>query len=393
MNLLTPMMVAALIVGGMGVALLGSLKVPLARRLQIDEARVGGLVSMFGFILIPVMLVAGFLTDGAGQGSGGIGKQTVLQVGSFAFALGLVLLASATRYATALTAVVVLSASWAIMINAGNVLVEPAFAGLLKEGEEARRQAFAQNLGNVFFGLGAFLTPLVIGLLLARVSLPAVVAVLAVVSVLPALLAFGVDVSGPAASSTTTDAIPLTKLLSQPLLWLCGLAMFFYGPLEASMAAWTTTYLMDHGVSEEGATRSLSAFWLAFLTARLVTALTLPGGWEALLVLALALTSAVLLSAMVLSRHSSQSIALVIGAGLVFGPIFPTLMAVLLGSMEEGIRGRAVGVFFAIGGVGWTLIPMFIGAQARSHGIRRGFAIVAATAGCLTIAAVILVLR
>ena len=58
MTLLQPMMVAALLVSGMGVALLGSVKLPLARRLQIDEARVGGLVSLFGFVMIPVIFTA-----------------------------------------------------------------------------------------------------------------------------------------------------------------------------------------------------------------------------------------------------------------------------------------------------------------------------------------------
>ena len=57
------MMVATLLLGGLGVALLGSVKVALARRLAIDEARVGGLVSLFGFVLIPVIFATGFLTD------------------------------------------------------------------------------------------------------------------------------------------------------------------------------------------------------------------------------------------------------------------------------------------------------------------------------------------
>ena len=51
--MLTLMQIAALVVGGMCHALLGSVKVPLARRLAIDEARVGGLVSLFGFAMIP----------------------------------------------------------------------------------------------------------------------------------------------------------------------------------------------------------------------------------------------------------------------------------------------------------------------------------------------------
>ena len=56
MNLEIPAWIAGLLACGMGVALLGSVKITLAQRLQMDEARVGGLVSMFGFATIPVML-------------------------------------------------------------------------------------------------------------------------------------------------------------------------------------------------------------------------------------------------------------------------------------------------------------------------------------------------
>ena len=47
MTLFQLITVSGLLACGMGVAILGSIKVPLARKLQIDEARVGGLVSMF----------------------------------------------------------------------------------------------------------------------------------------------------------------------------------------------------------------------------------------------------------------------------------------------------------------------------------------------------------
>ena len=79
MTLLLPMTVASLLVSGMGVAILGSIKVPLARRLDIDEARVGGMVSVFGFVMIPVVFTAGFLTDL-------LGKQGVLMGGSLLMA-------------------------------------------------------------------------------------------------------------------------------------------------------------------------------------------------------------------------------------------------------------------------------------------------------------------
>jgi fucose permease len=84
--------------------------------------------------------------------------------------------------------------------------------------------------------------------------------------------------------------------------------------------------------------------------------------------------------------------ALVVVAGLVFGPIFPTLMAVLLGHFAPRVHGRAVGLLFAIGGIGWTTIPILIGAYARRVGVQRGFVFAVATALGLCAVAVGLVL-
>src|SRR3712207_1288424 len=99
MGLLQGMMVAALLAGGMGVALLGSVKVPLARRLGIDEARVGGLVSLFGFVLTRVIRRGGFRTALAGP-------HGVRLAGGGLMAASLLLLAGARRYAHALAGVV-----------------------------------------------------------------------------------------------------------------------------------------------------------------------------------------------------------------------------------------------------------------------------------------------
>ena len=56
MNLLQPMTIASLLVGGMGVSLLGSIKMELARQTNLDEAKVGGLVSLFGFATLMIAL-------------------------------------------------------------------------------------------------------------------------------------------------------------------------------------------------------------------------------------------------------------------------------------------------------------------------------------------------
>jgi len=383
MWLFQPMMVAALLVSGMGVAILGSIKVPLARRLQIDEARVGGLVSVFGFVMMLVILTAGFLTDQ-------IGKQAVLVSGSVLLAASLVLLAWARNYLVAFVAVVLLGGAWSLLINVGNVLTPFVFPG---------GKAYAFNLANVFFGLGAFLTPLAATFLITRASLPVAVSCLGGLALIPAVLTMGVDfaVLAPLADnsiSTGEASDPgLGALLADPLMWLCGLALFFYAPLEASMGAWTTTYLGGLGMSQKTASGWLSGFWLAYMVTRLATAFSLPPGQEAVLILGLALASVGILLGIVFGRTPALAATMVLGAGLVFGPIFPTLMAVLLGHFPPSVHGRAVGVLFTIGGVGWTIIPILLGAYARRTSVQRGFAVGVAAAVGLSIVAFILVVR
>lgn len=369
MNLLQPMTIAGLLVGGLGVALLGSVKVPLARRLHIDEARVGGLVSMFGFTMIPVILTAGFLTDL-------VGKQVVLAGGSVLMAGSLVVLARCRGYWSALIGVLMLSAAWSALVNVLNVLTPFAFPGNL---------ASAVNLANVYFGLGAFLTPLAVVLLLRWIRFTPALLVLAILVLVPPMLAVGVDFSALApgadqeAAPATAD-LGMAAVLVHPVVWLCALAMFFYTPVEAATAAWTTTYLGDKGVTERAASGLLSAFWLTFMTARLVTAFCLPPGSEMALIIGLSLACVLVLTGVVLSRSRAMAVAMVIAAGFVFGPIFPTLMAVLLGHTEPSLHGRVVGLFFAVGGVGWTTIPMLIGAYARRTSVQRGFLVAVASA-------------
>ena len=93
---------------------------------------------------------------------------------------------------------------------------------------------------------------------------------------------------------------------------------------------------------------------------------------------------------MVFSRKRIMAITMVILAGIVFGPLFPTIIAVLLGHFEPSLHGRAVGLFFAIGGIGWTIIPMAIGAYAKRTSIQRGFLMAMLSAVCLTGVAVAL---
>jgi fucose permease len=372
--MLTWMQVAALVVAGMCHALLGSVKVPLARKLAIDEARVGGLVSVFGFTLIPMVLAAGFLVDA-------LGKQAVLGGGFVLLIVAMLILATLKSYQMALLAVLVLGSGWSALVNVLNVTSPPAF---LPPEDIPRRMAYAMNMGDFVFGMGAFVTPILVVILVRKINLERAFLVLAALAVVPLLLGLGVSWEKLASPSTETVAGGLSILLSDPIVWLCCLAFFCHVPIEASVATWATTLMTAKGVREEVASTMLSVFWLTFMGSRLVTALTLPEGANAILVITMAALCIAFTLGIVFSRTAGLTCAMVVAAGMILGPIFPTLIAILLGHVQPSLHGRAVGLFFCIGGIGWTAIPMLIGSYAKRTTVQHAFLIATGSAVILT---------
>ncbi len=382
-TMLTVMQVAALAIAGMCFALLGSVKLPLARKLKIDEGKVGGLVSVFGFTLIPMVVAAGFLVDFLGQ-------QAVLGGGFVLVILSLVLLAHSRRYSGALLAVLILGTGWSALVNVLNVTSPPAF---VPANELPERMVYAMNMGDFIFGMGTFVTPLIIVYCAKQFGLIRTLYGFAVVSLVPLLLGLGVNWAALRVEATDSVAGGLAKLLSDPIVWLCAVAFFFHVPTEASIVTWATTLMTDKKVSEGRASTLLSAFWLTFMGSRLATALLLPAGGDTILVVVMAFCSVAITLSIVFCRDPLWMCALIVVSGAVVGPIFPTLIAILLGHVDRSLHGRAVGVFFCIGGVGWTVLPILIGMYAKRTSVQRGFLIATGSAVLLCVLAIALTLR
>ena len=381
--MLTLMQIAALATAGMCFALLGSVKLPLARKLQIYEGKVGGLVAVFGMTLVPMVVVAGFLVDL-------LGKQAVLGGGFLLVIISLVVLAHSRRYAAALVAVLVLGTGWSALVNVLNVTSPPAF---VPPDDLPQRMAYAMNMGDFIFGVGTFVTPLIIVSCAQRFGLTGTLYGFAAVSVIPLSLGLGVDWEALRVGANESVAGGLAKLLSDPIVWLCSAAFFFHVPTEASIATWATTLLTDKNVSEAKASTLLSVFWMTFMGSRLVTALTLPEGAAATLVVMMACCSVAITLGIVFCRGTTLMRILIVVAGAVVGPIFPTLIAILLAHVEPSLHGRAVGIFFCIGGIGWTAIPILIGLYAKRTTVQRGFLIASGSAVLLCALSIVLALR
>ena len=145
-----------------------------------------------------------------------------------------------------------------------------------------------------------------------------------------------------------------------------------------------------HSIAVVLAVKRLDAAKSRLATAVGVSQMSLTTGWETPWIIILSVVSIGVLAAMVRSRNATVGVVTVVLAGLVFGPIFPTVMGVLLGHFDPAVQGRAVGLFFAIGGIGWTGIPMLIVAYAKKTSVQQAFLVAVAAAVGLTFIALLL---
>jgi fucose permease len=375
----TAIAISGAFVFGIILVLLGGIRPLLGKRLGVPDARVDWLLSALNLALIPMMLLSGVLTDQ-------LGVKPVFIVGALVTAIALYLLALSERYLHALRAVFLVGAGAACLSTGSSVLMLKAFF--------PDNEAASQNLGNVFFALGALAAPVLAEWAVDRLGYRRALTLLALGCLLPALLA----------ALTVGDAFPpagrptsLTEVLGSPLLWLCGLVLLLYGPLEGSLGTWARTYLSDQGISHRWTTWLLSGYWLTFLAARLLAALLQHRGIlpkvssDAWLILGLALATAVFLGNMVSARtHFTAALGLLL-VGACFGPIFPTLVAILLNVFRED-RGTAYGAMFSIGATGSLFLPPLISAFARRNTVQQAMRIPLVTALVLAVVALILAL-
>ena len=402
---LTVMQALALAIAGMCHALIGSVKVPLAKQLDIPESRVGGLVSIFGFTLIPMAFAAGYFADT-------VGRNPVVETGFVLVILSVIVLATLKNYKMALVSILLLGTGWSALVNVLNALQGPAF--LSREQISNENLPFAMNLGDFIFGMGAFVMPILVTYSIKRLGLRTTFFSFAALTAVPLVLCSTINLDDyvkefadikdgttatvqidetttPSADADTESDEGFAALLNDSIVILCCLAFFFHVPVEACVGAWATTLMIDRGTSESKATGLLSLFWLTFTVSRLIAALGLPEGSHEKAIIGFAVVLLCVMLGLIYSTKANMTNMLVITAGLILGPIFPILIAFLVAHVDVAIQGRAIGLFFCIGGIGWALVPFLVGKQADKSGLQKSFYIVAGCVVGLIVTSVLLV--
>jgi fucose permease len=368
---------------GMCFATLGSIAVKLMPRMEMDQAKFGTLISSFMFSCLISSLAVGALMDM-------LGYKTIALIGFAAAAATMFILANAKNYQGAMVAGILLGVGAMACNTTGNVLGTGVVANML-DGDFAA----ANNLVNVCFGLGLFLTPFLVSFLFQKVSYEKGVSALGIVVALP--IVFALMAKYPkAAGFKLGDAFALLK---EPVTIVAALVLFCYIALEASFTNWLAPFGkevikkdtpdMDEEKVDASAARTLSAFAIAMMIGRLITGLsgiTALGGY---LIAGSAVIAAVIIIVMMGVSKSSMVFVLAAASGLAFAPAFPTTVGVTFGKFGGG-SGSLFGIIFAVGLAGAVIVPKAIGNMAKGTSVQKALKLLLPACAALAVLAVVL---
>jgi fucose permease len=377
--------VALLCVFGLGVcfSLLGSISVKLMPRLKIDQGKFGSLISVFMLSCLVASLALGVTIDKIGYKPVAIFGFIVTAVCIFIFAYG-------KTYGAVLIPCLLLGFGAMALNTAGNTLIPVVLYG-------GQNPAAASNLGNVFFGLGLFVTPLIVSFLFRKTTYEKAVSALGVIVLLPVIVAVIASYPASQAGFALADAFGLLK---EPAVLVAAFALFCYISLESSFCNWLPPYgkeiisrdfpSLDGAVVDASAQQMLSVFAVAMMVGRLVASqiavITQYGSW---FVAGAALIAALVILAMAKSGAIWTS-ALAVCAGLAFAPCFPTIVGVTFAKFSPEVYGSIFGIIFAVGLAGAVIVPKAIGNLAKGSSVQKSLKLLVPACVILIVLALVL---
>ncbi len=355
--------------------IIGSISVELKAALQIGDGQIGSLVMALFLTACIVQLIIGPLVDK-------FGYKPVAVVGFVVTSGSMFLLAFAPSYELVRLACVFLGVGAMCLNTVGNTLIPV----VLFEGKDPAR---ASNLGNAFFGLGYVLTPLLFTLFLNTLKLSYSASVSIFGALVIVFLFFALATKFPPASIGYRFSMAF-KLLGKGAVLLAGLALVCYMSLEVSMGTWIKPLMTDllGGSAVAGAVvkagLALSLFGVAMMVGRFLAStmknLTAMG---AKVITATSLLSVVAIVGMIVTKSPALAVAAILLTGLAFAPIFPTIVGVTFAKFEPALYGSIFGIIFAVGLLGGTFVPKWIGDLSTGGSVQAALRIAALMAGIL----------
>jgi fucose permease len=242
---------------------------------------------------------------------------------------------------------------------------------LVADISEENRGSGLSFLG-VFFGIGAFSVPFLLGSLLGVFQYESLISAVGFLILIPLL--FFIYIRFPA--SKHTRGFPVKEglgLIKERVLLMFGLMLFMQSGLEMLISGWSATYFSEVlNVESQEAVFLLSVYWFSLMISRLAIG-NLLKRISHVKVLFVSYGIAFLGTLLMISA-SGKDLA-VIGLALVgigFAAAFPLILA-FVGNTYAKFSGTAFSLVLACGLVGGMLFPWVTGILAEWIGLRFTF--------------------
>lgn len=359
---------------GIVLTALGSVLPAAMPRLGLGGAAAGSLFSIMSLGILAGSVLFGPIVDRRGY-------KGMLMLAVALIFLGLEGMAFAGSWGVLAAAMLLIGFGGGIINGGTNALVADISAG--------GRSAGLALLG-VFFGIGAFGVPFLLGALQGVVGY---VEVLAGIGAAVALvLVFYARVTFPAPKQPR--GFPLRRaagLLRDPVLLAFGAILFFQSGMEITVGGWAATYFdQGLGLPPEQALFLLSFYWLGMTLARLGLGRILTTISPATILgvsLAVAMAGAVTLMGAGTAVAGGTGVVLL---GVGFAAVFPIVLG-YVGDRYSTLSGTAFSLVLVMALLGGSTLPAVAGVLGESIGLRPSFIVV--PVGLTAIAILFLMVR
>jgi len=128
----------------------------------------------------------------------------------------------------------------------------------------------------------------------------------------------------------------------------------------------------------------LSFFGVAMMIGRfLASAMKNLTAMGAKVITFMSLISVIAIVGMIITKSPVLAIIAILLTGLAFAPIFPTIVGVTFAKFESSLYGSIFGIIFAVGLLGGTFVPKFIGNLSVGGTVQGSLPIAVVMAGIL----------
>ena len=348
--------ILCLAVYGALISLIVGMKLEFGKKYNVSDSKTGLLFS--GFMLAGAIGVI-FLSSMIDV----LGYRTVTIFGFCFTSVALLILAMTKSYRSTLAMYIILSIGAMCIISTGNtILPQVLFGG---ENESA-----ATNLGNAFYGVGAFWVSYTLTGALRKFGQKATISFFAVIVMAVAVLSIFAEFP---VNESTFSFKDLPAVLTNPIFILALAANFFGAGVENGVNSWANTYMSRLGADDQTANRSLSVFFVAVLVSRLIAATFVTPENTPLVLLGIAIISVAVLTVMIITSSHKVGLVCVGLMGMLMGSVCPDIFGYMFSHTDPAYHGTAFGILFATGLAGASVISALVGAMTRKRSFKFGF--------------------